>query len=71
LRLSEGPPRLWLWRKLKANGAPNQTSVNIGSLAPNAKVTVYPWREPLELKERTINRVRIFLKAHQPVTASR
>lgn len=30
-----------------------------------------PWREPPELKERTINRVCMFLKAHQPVTASR
>jgi hypothetical protein len=50
---------------------PYQTSVDIASLAPNAEVTVYPWREPPELKERTINRVRIFLKAHQPETASR
>ena len=29
---------------------PYQTSVNIASLAPNAEVTVYPWREPPELK---------------------
>ncbi len=48
-----------------------QTSVDIASLAPNAEVTVYPWKEPPELKARTINRVRSFLKAHQPVTAAR
>ena len=48
-----------------------QTSVDIASLAPNAEVTVYPWKEPPELKARTINRVRNFLKAHQPVTAAR
>jgi pimeloyl-ACP methyl ester carboxylesterase len=48
-----------------------QTSVDIASLAPNAEVTVYPWKEPSELKARTINRVRAFLKAHQPVTAAR
>ena len=48
-----------------------QTSIDIASLAPNAEVTVYPWRDPPELKERTINRVRTFLEAHQPVTASR
>jgi pimeloyl-ACP methyl ester carboxylesterase len=48
-----------------------QTSVDIASLAPNAEVTVYPWKEPAELKTRTINRVRTFLKAHQPVTATR
>ena len=35
---------------------PYQTSVDIASLAPNAEVTVYPWREPPELKARTINR---------------
>jgi pimeloyl-ACP methyl ester carboxylesterase len=48
-----------------------QTSVDIASLAPNAEVTVYPWKEPPELKARTINRVRTFLKAHQPATAAR
>jgi pimeloyl-ACP methyl ester carboxylesterase len=50
---------------------PYQTSMDIASLAPNAEVTVYPWKEPPELKARTINRVRTFLKAHQPVTAAR
>jgi hypothetical protein len=51
--------------------APVPTSVDITSLGPNAEVTVYQWRDPPELKKRTINRVRTFLKAHQPVTASR
>jgi len=46
-----------------------QTSVDVASLAPNAEVTVYPWKDPPELKGRTINRVRSFLKAHQ--TAAR
>jgi pimeloyl-ACP methyl ester carboxylesterase len=48
-----------------------QASVDVASLAPNAEVTVYPWKEPPELKARTINRVRTFLKAHLPVTAAR
>jgi hypothetical protein len=43
-----------------------QTCVDVASLAPNAEVTVYPWKDPPELKARTINRVRAFLKAHQP-----
>jgi len=47
-----------------------QTSIDIASLAPNAEVTVYPWKVPPKLKARTINRVRTFLKAHQPVTAA-
>lgn len=45
---------------------PYQTSIDIASLAPNAEVTVYPWKDPPELKARTINRVRKFLKAHVP-----
>ncbi len=48
-----------------------QTAVDIASLAPNAEVSVYPWKEPAELKARTINRVRTFLKRHQPSTAAR
>jgi pimeloyl-ACP methyl ester carboxylesterase len=48
-----------------------QTAVDIASLAPNADVSVYPWKDPPELKARTINRVRGFLKAHQQMTAAR
>jgi hypothetical protein len=49
---------------------PLQTSVDVASLAPNAEVTIFPWREPPELKERTISRVRTFLKAHVPMRAA-
>src|SRR5258705_11516261 len=48
-----------------------QTAVDVASLAPNAEVTVYPWKEPAELKARTINPVRTFLKRQQPSTAAR
>jgi pimeloyl-ACP methyl ester carboxylesterase len=48
-----------------------QTAVDIASLAPNADVSVYPWKDPPELKARTINRVRNFLKARQLATAAR
>jgi pimeloyl-ACP methyl ester carboxylesterase len=44
---------------------PLQTSVDIASLCPNAEITVFPWKEPPELKARTINRVRAFLKRQQ------
>jgi pimeloyl-ACP methyl ester carboxylesterase len=43
---------------------PYQASVDIASLCPNAEVTVFPWKDPPELKTRTIDRVRRFLKAH-------
>jgi hypothetical protein len=45
---------------------PLQTSIDVASLAPNAEITVFPWKEPPELKTRTINRVRTFLKSHLP-----
>jgi pimeloyl-ACP methyl ester carboxylesterase len=44
---------------------PLQVSIDIASLAPNAEITVFPWKEPPDLKARTINRVRTFLKGHQ------
>jgi len=44
---------------------PLQTSIDIASLCPNAEITVFPWKEPAELKARTINRVRTFLKRQQ------
>jgi hypothetical protein len=45
-------------------GHPLQTSIDVASLAPNAEITVFPWKEPEELTQRTIDRVRRFLKAH-------
>ena len=48
-----------------------QASIDVASLAPNAEINVYPWKEPPELKARTINRVRSFLKSHQTVAAAR
>jgi len=54
-----------------ADAHPYQTSVDIASLAPNAEITVYPWKDPPELKNRTINRARTFLKADQSLTTAR
>jgi hypothetical protein len=47
-------------------GHPLQTSIDVASLAPNAEITVFPWKEPQELKQRTINRVRAFLRENVP-----
>ena len=44
---------------------PLQVSIDIASLAPNAEITVFPWKEPTELKARTVNRARTFLKRYQ------
>jgi pimeloyl-ACP methyl ester carboxylesterase len=48
-----------------------QAAIDVASLAPKADIAVYPWKEPPELKARTINRVRTFLNAHLPGTAAR
>jgi len=55
---------------LDVPGHPLQTSIDVASLAPNAEITVFPWKEPEELKQRTIDRVRHFLKAHVPMRAA-
>jgi pimeloyl-ACP methyl ester carboxylesterase len=49
---------------------PLQTSIDVASLAPNAEITVFPWRDPPELKARTIDRVRTFLKSHIPMRSA-
>jgi pimeloyl-ACP methyl ester carboxylesterase len=45
---------------------PLVASIDVASLCPNAEITVFPWKEPPELKARTINRARTFLKRHLP-----
>src|ERR1700674_2477802 len=44
---------------------PLVASVDVASLCPNAEFTVFPWKEPADLKARTINRARTFLKRQQ------
>jgi hypothetical protein len=41
---------------------PLQTSIQVASLAPDAEITVFPWKEPPELKQHTVERVRKFLR---------
>ena len=58
---------------LPANSAAHahQAAVAVALMAPNAEVTVYPWKDPPELRARTVSRVRAFLKEHLPMTAAR
>jgi pimeloyl-ACP methyl ester carboxylesterase len=50
---------------------PFQVSMDIFKLAPNAEVSMYPWKQPKELIPAAVERARKFLKAHEPVTAAR
>ena len=46
-----------------------EAAMELAEIAPKAEVTVYPWKEQEDTKAKTINQVREFLKAHQPVAA--
>ena len=46
-----------------------EAAMDLVNLAPKAEVTVYPWKEQEDVKAKTINQVREFLRAHQPVKA--
>jgi pimeloyl-ACP methyl ester carboxylesterase len=46
---------------------PYKVAMEVVELAPKAEVTNYPWKEPKDLIPAAVERVRSFLKAHQPV----
>jgi pimeloyl-ACP methyl ester carboxylesterase len=50
---------------------PYAVAMEVAQLAPNAEVTMYPWKDPKELIPQAVERVRTFLKAHEPVTSAR
>jgi pimeloyl-ACP methyl ester carboxylesterase len=45
---------------------PLQASMDVIALAPVVEATAFPWKEPPELKARTIEQVRQFLLRHRP-----
>ena len=48
-----------------------EAAMDLAELAPKAQVTVYPWKESDDIKAKTIEQVRDFLRAHQPAQAAR
>ena len=49
-------------------GHPYAAAMETARLAPNAEVSLYPWREPSGHVELAVRHVRTFLKAHTPAT---
>jgi pimeloyl-ACP methyl ester carboxylesterase len=49
---------------------PYAVAMEVASLAPNADVSIYPWKEPKDLIPQAVCHVRDFLRAHRPVTAA-
>jgi pimeloyl-ACP methyl ester carboxylesterase len=48
---------------------PYKVAMEVASLAPNAEVTIYPWKDSPEHIEHVVEHARRFLKAHEPITA--
>ena len=49
---------------------PYAVAMEVANLAPNAEVSIYPWKEPKELIPQAVGQIRDFLRAHRPVTAA-
>ena len=49
---------------------PYAVAMEIARLAPNAEVSIYPWKETKEQIAEALRHVRTFLRAHQPATAA-
>jgi hypothetical protein len=45
---------------------PYATAMESAMLAPNAQVSLYPWKEPKERIPLAVRHVRTFLQAHRP-----
>ena len=50
---------------------PYAVAMESARLAPNAQVSLYPWKEPKDLIPLVVRHVRTFLRAHQPATGFR
>ena len=48
---------------------PYETAMEVASLAPNAEVTIYPWKDSQEHINEVVEHARRFLKEHEPVIA--
>jgi len=48
---------------------PYRVCEDILALAPNAEVTIYPWKDTPELKAKAVEQVRAFLDVHKSVGA--
>ncbi len=48
---------------------PYQVAMEAAMLAPNAEVSVFPWKEPKERIPLAVRQIRSFLRAHRPASA--
>jgi pimeloyl-ACP methyl ester carboxylesterase len=48
---------------------PYAVAMEAAMLAPNAEISMYPWKEPKERIPLAVRQIRSFLRAHRPLTA--
>ena len=48
---------------------PYKVAMEVASLAPNAEVTIYPWKDSQSHIDEAVQHARRFLKAHEPIIA--
>jgi hypothetical protein len=48
---------------------PYAVAMETAMLAPNAEVSIYPWKEPKERIPLAVRQIRSFLRAHRPASA--
>ena len=48
---------------------PYAVAMEAGMLAPNAEVSMFPWKEPKERIPLAVRQIRSFLRAHRPATS--
>ena len=48
---------------------PYAVAMESAMLAPNAEVSIFPWKEPKERIPLAVRQIRSFLRAHRPATA--
>ena len=49
---------------------PYAVAMESAMLAPNAEVSLFPWKEPKERVPLAVRQIRSFLRAHRPVRRS-
>jgi hypothetical protein len=50
-------------------GHPYEAAMEVANLAPNAEVTIFPWKDSQAHVDEVVEHARSFLKKHQPVNA--
>ena len=58
-----------LWNFLNATQISANNTFNGAMLAPNAEVSMFPWKEPKERIPVAVRQIRSFLRAHRPASA--